>query len=644
MRPLQLLKCLAKALLRQAGNAVGFGVAGDVVADVGAEAWKEWQEERDEAGRHAEVEAIVQMAAQEFRRQVEEVVHEVAAGQPAEVRQNVSRLLEELPDRLRLSLYRSAEAGDQGAPALPLRQAQDLVSLLTASDHPTRTPAPKSPPRELPPPARVTLTLAGGGPGWQLVFEERTTCIIGRQDDCHPRFPNDDKHRTISRHHCLLDVNPPDICVRDLGSRGGTYVNGLLVDKRPEGMDRDEALKLRFKERNLTNGDELRLCKGGAAVFRVSVTVPTLCASCGTWIPEEARAACERAPGLYQCEACAAKPTIEGSQRPLRACAGCGRDVSGDVGTNRHGEFLCAACRQDPERLVRDLQGQARHKGEVLAIEGYTILTELGRGGMGSVWLARHDSTGRQVAIKVMLPQVAADERAVKRFLHETANTRALNHPNVVRLIDSGYARGMFFMVLDYCEGGSVSGLMQQRGGMLPVDEAAEIALQALEGLHYAHNVFGPGSGLVHRDLKPANLFLSGTGSARVARIGDYGLSKAFDDAGLSGATRTGDIAGTPHFMPRLQVIDFKYARPEVDVWAMAASLYNMLTGAVPRDFPATRDPWLVVLDDPPVPIRRRLASLPEKLAEVIDHALTEEPEIPFKTAAEFKEALENAL
>src|ERR1700731_4906786 len=101
-------------------------------------------------------------------------------------------------------------------------------------------------------------------------------------------------------------------------------------------------------------------------------------------------------------------------------------------------------------------------------------------------------------------------------------------------------------MTLDYCEGGSVADLMKQRGGVLPLDEAVEITLQALEGLHYAHNALGSGRGLVHRDIKPANLLLSGSGSGRAAKVGDYGLSKAFDDAGLSGGTRTGDKAGTP--------------------------------------------------------------------------------------------------
>jgi serine/threonine-protein kinase len=640
MSPLGLLKCLARALVRYGANALGLGLVGDIAANVSEEVWREWASPKDEPGRRAEVEAIVQMAAAEFRKQVEAVVQEVAAGLPAEARRSVVHALEELPDRLRRSLRLT---GSQGRPTTPpLRHAQDLVSLLTGSEPLTVTPAPLS--CDSPPLARVTLTLEGPGEARQFVFEERTTCIIGREKDCYPRFPMDREHQTISRHHCLLDINPPDICVRDLGSRGGTYVNGELLDRRPQGMDREEALKQRFRERNLQDGDELRLCKR-AAVFRVSVTAPTLCTTCGAWISDDRKAECRRPSGTYQCRPCAERARERPSPLPVRGCVGCGRDISHEVGARRRGELLCAACRSDPERLMRVLQGEARTgRGDLVAIQGYTILRRLGSGGMGSVWLARHDPTGRQVALKVMLPQVAADERAVKRFLFEMTNTRALDHPNVVRLEDAGYSRGAFFMVLDYCDGGSVEDLMKQRGGPLSVDEAIEITLQALEGLHYAHNVFGPGRGLVHRDLKPPNLFLSGTGSSRVVRVGDYGLAKAFDDAGLSGATRTGEVGGTPYFMARQQVIDFKYAAPEVDVWAMAASLYNMLTGDVPRDFTSGHDPWLVVLETRPVPIRRRRPALPVGLAELIDHALQEEPQLPFKTAAALKQALENVV
>jgi serine/threonine-protein kinase len=538
----------------------------------------------------------------------------------------------------------AADPNGQSSPRdPPPAPPQDLASLAANRSRPSvpaASPASPAPP----PPARVTLTLVGGGKGQQFVFEERTTCIVGRQDECRPRFPNDDDHRTISRHHCLLDINPPDILVRDLGSKFGTYVNGELLDKRPDDMGRDEALKQRFRERPLKDGDELRLCEQGTAVFRVAVAAPTACADCGAWIPDDRKADCQRAAGVYQCAACRARAEAERRPRRARVCALCGRDIAAEAGANRPGALLCAECRKDHGRFLRGSPEAGGGAGDAIVIQGYTIFMELGRGAMGSVWLARHEQTGRLAAVKVMLPQVAADERAVQRFLQEMANSRLLNHPNVVRVEDAGFSRGVFFLTLEYCDGGSAVRLMKQRGGVLSVDEAVGIIRQALEGLHYAHNLFGPGSGLVHRDFKPANLLLSGEGGARVAKVGDYGLSKAFDDAGLSGLTRTGEKAGTVGFMARQQVIDFKYAGPEVDVWAAAASLYYLLTGVAPRDFPRDRDPLLVVLETPPVPIRRRKPSLPNRLAEVIDRALVEEPEIAFQTAAAFKEALEGAL
>ena len=99
-------------------------------------------------------------------------------------------------------------------------------------------------------------------------------------------------------------------------------------------------------------------------------------------------------------------------------------------------------------------------------------------------------------------------------------------------------------------------------------------------------------------------------------------------------------MAGSPVVTPRQQVINFKYAKPDVDVWAMAASLYNLLTGEYPRDFPENKDPWRVVLESQAVPIRQRLPAVPAELANVIDRALIDNPEIIYKSARDFKEAL----
>ena len=140
------------------------------------------------------------------------------------------------------------------------------------------------------------------------------------------------------------------------------------------------------------------------------------------------------------------------------------------------------------------------------------------------------------------------------------------------------------------------------------------------------------------QNLKPNNIFISKINDKIVVKIGDYGLSKAFDLAGLIGQTLTGTKMGTPVFMPRQQVLNFKDELPEIDIWATAACLYNMLTGYFPRNF--TGDPWLSVLQNSPVPILQRHHGIPQKLAKVIDLALQEKPQIYFQTAAEFKQAL----
>ncbi len=148
---------------------------------------------------------------------------------------------------------------------------------------------------------------------------------------------------------------------------------------------------------------------------------------------------------------------------------------------------------------------------------------------------------------------------------------------------------------------------------------------------------------MVHRDVKPANLFLTGWGSGRLVKVGDFGLAKALAESGLSGGTRTGDVGGTYEFMCRQQVAYYRDAGPEVDVWSLAASLYYLLTGQTPRDF-GDGDRCLTVLEADAVPIARRGRDLPPRLAEVIDEALKEEPAMTFKTAAACKRALEEAM
>jgi serine/threonine protein kinase len=145
---------------------------------------------------------------------------------------------------------------------------------------------------------------------------------------------------------------------------------------------------------------------------------------------------------------------------------------------------------------------------------------------------------------------------------------------------------------------------------------------------------------LVHCDLKPSNIFLP-TGSKQAVKITHYGLAKAFDRAGLGGLSMSGTAAHLPVFMPRQQAVNFNYAEAEVDVWAIAACLYYMITGTYPRNFSSDKDPYLVLLQTDPISINQREITLPQPLATLIDQALIDNPQIIFKTATAFKQALE---
>ena len=160
---------------------------------------------------------------------------------------------------------------------------------------------------------------------------------------------------------------------------------------------------------------------------------------------------------------------------------------------------------------------------------------------------------------------------------------------------------------------------------------------QCLEGLAFVH-----GRGVVHRDLKPCNVLLSGRPENPIAKIADLGLAKNFDKAGFSGMTVTGAFAGTPTFMPKEQLVNFKYVKPVTDVWSLGATFYAMLTGQTPRDFPKGCDPMEVILRNEIIPIRKRDSRIPGALAGVIDKATQASPKDRYQDAQEMLAALKN--
>ncbi len=507
-------------------------------------------------------------------------------------------------------------------------------------------------------PGRVTLQVREGPlAGTAYDFPERTTALLGRSRECTIQIPVHEECQIISRMHCLLDINPPDIRVRDFGSLNGTDVNGKRIGSRPVDQSIEEARQEQYPEFDLHDGDTITL---GETVLHVEVVRPVYCEMCDGEIPDDQQDEPHESDGGFICDDCQQRRRLEtrlesSSDRAKFRCAKCGCDVAAELGSSRRGDYVCLDCQSDPEAILRQLICLAQSgEPELAAINGYELLEELGRGGMGAVYLARHNETDEKVALKVMLPKVAADDAARQRFLREISVTKSLTHRHIVELKDFGCPAGTFFFTLEYCEGSSVDQLMKKRGGTLSPRTAVGITCQALAGLDYAHRAeleveLADGSlstahGAVHRDLSPHNLFLSKKGGKQITKVGDFGLSKAFDTAGLSGQTCTGATSGKPCFMPREQVINFRFSTPEVDVWGMAASLYNMLTGVYPRNFPRTADPWQVALTTSAVPIRERDSSIPKRLAEVIDTALIDKPAIKIKTAAELHQMLRKAM
>ena len=259
---------------------------------------------------------------------------------------------------------------------------------------------------------------------------------------------------------------------------------------------------------------------------------------------------------------------------------------------------------------------------------------------MGVVYLVQHKKNSRLAALKVMLSKVAVNANARQEFLREIDNTRALKHPNIVEFLGSGVEKSTFYFLVEYCQGGSISNLMQRRGGSLTLAEAGPIMLQALEGLAFAHK-----QGFVHRDLKPQNILLSGSESRWVTKIADLGLAKSFINAGLSGMTMTGGgFSGSLLFMPREQVVNFKYVKPESDVWSMGASFYNMLTGDFPRPVKPGQDPVDVILNGDIVPLRQRYPHIPKDVATVIDRSVAQDPKDRYQTAGDMLKALAKVL
>ena len=435
---------------------------------------------------------------------------------------------------------------------------------------------------------RVILeVLQGPRKGRSFMFDRHDTFIVGRSRFVHCSMPED---MALSRDHFMIEINPPLCEMRDLGSTNGTFVNNQKVDRT-----------------RLASGDVIA---AGQSVFRVKVDLSSLSSS-------------EERSG--------SGPRSDFDGQTAIRCTGCGTPapqnitvagpVQGDA--TEVVEWWCSLCRSESAALPQP-------------VPHYNTLREIGRGAMGVVYQARHIQTGQMVALKLIMPETATTRTAIDRFYREMSVISQLRHPNVVEWYEQGMTRGQFWFAMEYVAGSNLEALAKEQPGRYPTGQACRLTCQILKGLEQAHRM-----GFVHRDIKPENILIAHNSEGLLAKISDFGLAKSFRGVGLSGLTFSGEMRGTVPFMPPEQMLDFKTVTPLADLYATAATLYYLLSCKYIYDEPTGGGDLIrMLLEEHPIPIRKRRADVPCPLAAVIEKCLAREPKERFPDANSMRRAL----